>query len=247
MMELIDNIAVVTGAAQGIGEAIALELAKNGADIAAVDLKTELAQGICDEIKSLGRRAIAVSANVANTQDVQNAVDSIVKEFGRIDILVNNAGVNRDAVVWKMTEEQWDTVIDVDLKGCFNFIRAIAPLYKSQASGKIVNIASINGLRGKFGQANYSAAKAGVVGLTKAVARELATFNINCNCVAPGLIETEMVRQMPEDARQKSMEEILIGRFGQPEDIAWVVTFLCSRKARHITGEVIKVDGGQYI
>lgn len=246
-MELIDNIAVVTGAAQGIGEAIALELAKNGADIAAVDLKAELAQGICDEIKSLGRRAIAVSANVANTLDVQNAVDSIVREFGRIDILVNNAGVNRDAVVWKMTEEQWDTVIDVDLKGCFNFIRAIAPLYKSQASGKIVNIASINGLRGKFGQANYSAAKAGVVGLTKAVARELAKFNVNCNCIAPGLIETEMVRQMPEDARQKSMEEILIGRFGQPEDIAWVVTFLCSRKARHITGEVIKVDGGQYI
>lgn len=246
-MELIDNIAVVTGAAQGIGEAIALELAKNGADIAAVDLKAELAQGICAEIKSLGRRAIAVSANVANTLDVQNAVDSIVREFGRIDILVNNAGVNRDAVVWKMTEEQWDTVIDVDLKGCFNFIRAIAPLYKSQASGKIVNIASINGLRGKFGQANYSAAKAGVVGLTKAVARELAKFNVNCNCIAPGLIETEMVRQMPEDARQKSMEEILIGRFGQPEDIAWVVTFLCSRKARHITGEVIKVDGGQYI
>ena len=245
MMELEDKIAIVTGAAQGIGAAIALDLARNGAHIAIVDRVS--AHAICDEIAKLGRRAIASSADVANTQDVQTTVNAIVKEFGRVDILVNNAGINRDAVVWKMTEEQWDAVLDVDLKGCFNFVRAVAPLFNEQASGKIVNIASINGLRGKFGQVNYSAAKAGVVGLTKAVARELAKFNVNCNCVAPGLIETEMVRQMPDDARQKSLDEILIGRFGQAEDIAWCVTFLCSERARHITGEVIKVDGGQYI
>jgi 3-oxoacyl-[acyl-carrier protein] reductase len=245
MMELEDKIAIVTGGAQGIGAAIALDLAQNGAHIAIVDRIP--ANAICDDIAKLGRRAIALSADVANTQDVQTTVNAIVKEFGRVDILVNNAGINRDAVVWKMTEEQWDAVLDVDLKGCFNFVRAVAPLFKDQASGKIVNIASINGLRGKFGQVNYSAAKAGVVGLTKAVARELAKSNVNCNCVAPGLIETEMVRQMPDDARQKSLDEILIGRFGQPEDIAWCVTFLCSERARHITGEVIKVDGGQYI
>ncbi len=246
-MELEGKVAIVTGAALGIGSAIALDLAKNGANVAVVDLKYEEARAMCDRIVAAGRRGLALSANVASAADVQQSVDAVVKEFGRVDILVNNAGINRDAVIWKMTEAQWDDVLAVDLKGTFNFIRAVAPRFKDQASGKIVNIASINGLRGKFGQANYSAAKAGVIGLTKAVARELAKYNVNCNAVAPGAIETEMVRQMPDDARQKSLEEILLGRFGKPEDIAWVVSFLCSEKARHITGEVIKVDGGQYI
>lgn len=246
-MELEGKVAIVTGAALGIGSAIALDLAKNGADVAVVDLKYEQARAVCDRIVAAGRRGLALSANVAIAADAQQGVDAIVKELGRVDILVNNAGINRDAVIWKMTEAQWDDVVAVDLKGTFNFIRAVAPRFKDQASGKIVNIASINGLRGKFGQANYSAAKAGVIGLTKAVARELAKYNVNCNAVAPGAIETEMIKQMPEDARQKSLEEILLGRFGTPEDIAWVVSFLCSDKARHITGQVIQVDGGQHI
>lgn len=246
-MELENKVAIVTGAGRGIGQAIALDLAKHGADVVVVDVNADDARAVCEQITALGRRAIARTTNVANFDAVHKCVETVTQNLGRIDILVNNAGINRDTVIWKMTEQQWDDVLAVDLKGCFNFVHAVAPLFKAQNGGKIVNIASINGLRGKFGQVNYSAAKAGVVGLTKAVARELAKFGVNCNCVAPGLIETEMVRQMPPDARQKSLDEILIGRFGQPEDIAWTVTFLCSERARHITGQVIKVDGGQYI
>jgi 3-oxoacyl-[acyl-carrier protein] reductase len=146
-----------------------------------------------------------------------------------------------------MSEEQWDEVIAVDLKGVFNYIRAVAPIFKAQSSGKIVNITSINGLRGKFGQANYSAAKGGVVALTKTVARELGRFNVNVNAVAPGLVETEMMRNAPESVREAALQEILLGRLGQPEDIAAAVTFLCSPRARHITGQVFAVDGGQYL
>ena len=190
---------------------------------------------------------LAVRADVSIFKDAQAMVDTVVKEFGKIDILINNAGVNRDAVIWKMSEEQWDEALDINLKGYFNYIRAVAPLFKAQGSGKIVNVTSINGLRGKFGQANYSAAKAGIIGLTKTVARELARSNVNCNAVAPGLIETDMIRQAPEDVRQKAIAEIVLGRIGMPEEVASVVTFLCTEKARHVTGEVIKVDGGQYI
>jgi 3-oxoacyl-[acyl-carrier protein] reductase len=169
------------------------------------------------------------------------------EKFGRLDILVNNAGVNRDGVVWKMTESQWDEVLDTNLKGYFNYIRAAAPVFKEQGSGKIVNITSINGLRGKFGQSNYSAAKAGIIGLTKAVARELGKFSVNVNAVAPGLIETDMMKEAPQDVKDKALAEIVLGRLGAPEEVAHTVTFLCSDYARHITGEVIKVDGGQYI
>ena len=204
-------------------------------------------QEICDQINAMGRRGLPVRADVANFDDAQGMVASVVKEFGRVDILVNNAGVNRDAVIWKMTEQQWDEALDINLKGYFNYIRAVAPLFKEQGGGKIVNITSINGLRGKFGQANYAAAKAGIIGLTKTVARELAKFNVNCNAVAPGLIETDMVKQAPEEVRQKAIAEIVLGRIGMPEEVATVVTFLCTEKARHVTGEVIKVDGGQYI
>jgi 3-oxoacyl-[acyl-carrier protein] reductase len=173
--------------------------------------------------------------------------DTVVKEFGGLDILINNAGVNRDGVIWKMEEEQWDEVIAIDLKGTFNYIRAAAPIFKEQGSGKIVNVTSINGLRGKFGQSNYTAAKGGVNALTKTVARELGRSNVNVNAVAPGLIETEMVKQAPEKVREMALSEILLGRLGQPEEVAWVVTFLCSEQARLITGEVITVDGGQYL
>jgi 3-oxoacyl-[acyl-carrier protein] reductase len=174
-------------------------------------------------------------------------VDSVVEEFGKLDILVNNAGINWDGVIWKMSEEQWDKVIDINLKGYFNYVRAVAPLFREQKSGKIVNVTSINGLRGKFGQANYSASKAGIIGLTKTVARELGKYGVNVNAVAPGLIETDMMKQASEEVRKMAIEEIVLKRIGHPEEVANVVAFLCSEMARHITGEVIKVDGGQYI
>ncbi len=247
-MELDGKNAIVTGAGHGIGSAIAIDLAKNGANVAIIDRKHDAeTDALCSEIVAMGRRALFICADVANFKDAQQAVDKVAREFGSVDILVNNAGVNRDAVIWKITEEQWDDVIAINLKGYFNYIRAVAPLFKEQGSGKIVNVASINGMRGKFGQSNYSAAKAGIIGLTKTVARELAKSNVNCNVVAPGMIETEMMRAVPEEVKQKALAEIMLGRMGQPEDIAWLVTFLCSEKSRHITGEVIKVDGGQYI
>jgi 3-oxoacyl-[acyl-carrier protein] reductase len=155
--------------------------------------------------------------------------------------------MNWDGVVWKMTEEQWDAVINVDLKGTFNFIRAAAPVFKEQKSGKIINITSINAMRGRFGQSNYAAAKAGTIGLTKTVAKELGRSKVNVNAVAPGLIETEMIKNMPDDFKQSSLSETVFNSLGKPEDVAYLVSFLCSEKARHITGEVIKVDGGQYI
>ncbi len=246
-MDLAGKVAIVTGGGSGIGSAIALDLAKNGADVAIVDLKPDAANAICAEIIKMGRRSLVVSANVADFQDAHGMVAQVVKELGRVDILVNNAGVNRDAVIWKMTEEQWDDSLAINLKGCFNYIHAVAPLFREQNSGKIVNVTSINGIRGKFGQANYTAAKAGIIGLTKTVARELAKSNVNCNAVAPGLIETDMMKALPEEAKQKAMAEIVLGRMGKPEEVAWLVTFLSSEKSRHITGEVIKVDGGQYI
>ena len=247
-MELEGKVAIVTGASLGIGSACALDLAKNGANVAINYRKHDAeAKAICEQINAMGRKGLPVRADVSNFQDAQGMIDTVVKEFGHIDILINNAGVNRDAVIWKMTEEQWDETLDINLKGYFNYIRAVAPLFKGQKGGKIVNITSINGMRGKFGQSNYSAAKAGIIGLTKTVARELARSNVNCNAIAPGLIETEMMKQAPEDVKQKALAEIVLGRMGAPEEVATVVTFLCSEKARHITGEVIKVDGGQYI
>lgn len=247
-MELDGKVAIVTGASLGIGSACALDLARNGASVAINYRKHDAeANAICSQIRAMGRRALAVRADVASFADAQAMTAAVLKEFGRIDILVNNAGVNRDAVIWKMTEEQWDEALNINLKGYFNYIRSVAPIFKEQGSGKIVNVTSINGLRGKFGQANYTAAKAGIIGLTKTVARELAKANVNCNAVAPGLIETDMVKQAPEEVRQKALAEIVLGRMGTPEEVAWVVTFLCTERARHITGEVIKVDGGQYI
>jgi 3-oxoacyl-[acyl-carrier protein] reductase len=247
-MDLTGKNAIVTGASLGIGSAIALDLAKNGANVAINYRKHDTeANALCDEIRKLGCKALAVKADVASFKDAQAMVDTVVKGFGRVDILVNNAGVNRDAVIWKMTEEQWDETLDINLKGYFNYIRAVAPLFKEQGSGKIVNITSINGMRGKFGQSNYCAAKAGIIGLTKTVARELAKYNVNCNAVAPGLIETEMMKAAPDEVKQKALAEIILGRLGMPEEVASVVTFLCTEKARHVTGEVLKVDGGQYL
>jgi len=247
-MDLSGKAALVTGGSMGIGRAIALDLAANGADVALTYRRhPDEAQAVLAAIQALDRRGLVIQADVASFAEAQRAVETVVQAFGRLDILVNNAGLNRDAVVWKMSEEQWDEVIATDLKGCFNYIHAAAPIFKEQGCGKIVTITSINGLRGKFGQSNYSAAKAGVIGLTKSVARELGRYNVNVNAVAPGLIETDMVRQAPQQVRDMALAEIVLGRLGTPEEVAYVVTFLCSDKARHITGEVIQVDGGQYI
>jgi len=247
-MDLQGKVAIVTGGSMGIGHAIALDLAAHGADVAINYRKhADEANAVVAEIEKVGRRGLAVQSDVASFADAQRMVDTVREKFGRLDILVNNAGINRDGVVWKMTESQWDEVLDTNLKGYFNYIRAAAPVFKEQGSGKIVNITSINGLRGKFGQSNYSAAKAGIVGLTKAVARELGKFSVNVNAVAPGLIETDMMKEAPQDVKDKALAEIVLGRLGAPEEVAHVVAFLCSDYARHITGEVIKVDGGQYI
>ena len=252
-MELEGKVAIVTGGTRGIGRAIALDLAANGADVALNYRKSQdLAAELAGTIRRMGRRALVVQADVAGFDDAQAMVKQVLDEFGRLDILINNAGMNWDGVVWKMTEEQWDRVIEVDLKGTFNYTRAATPIFREAGArgytgGKIVNITSINGLRGKFGQTNYSAAKAGVIGFTKACARDLGRYGVNVNAVAPGLIETEMVKAAPEKVREMALAEIVLGRLGLPEEVAYVVTFLCTEKARHITGQVIQVDGGQYI
>lgn len=249
-MLLEDKFAIVTGGSQGIGAAAALELAREGAGVCLTYRKHgEEADRYAEQIRAMGRQAVAVKCDISSFEEAESVVKAAVDAFGRIDILVNNAGMNWDGVSWKMSEEQWDRVLEVNLKGYFNFVRHVAPLFKEQKYGKIINITSINGLRGKFGQSNYSASKAGIVGLTKALAKELGAFNVNVNAVAPGLIETAMLKT--SDARDKiidmAMAEIVLKRVGQPEDLANVVAFLASDKARHITGEVIKVDGGQYI
>ncbi len=242
--------AIVTGGSQGIGTATSIELAREGANVCLTYRSHEKeAEQVRDEIIKMGRKAICVKCDISSFQQAEEVVKAALEAFGRVDILVNNAGMNWDGVSWKMSEEQWDRVIEVNLKGYFNFVRHVAPHLKSQAYGKIINVTSINGLRGKFGQTNYSASKAGIIGYTKALAKELGAFNVNVNAVAPGLIETAMLRE--SDARDKIIDmalgEMVLKRIGQPEDLANVIAFLASDKARHITGEVIKVDGGQYI
>ncbi len=247
-MTLENKKAIVTGGSLGIGAAIARELARQGANVAINYRKhdTEAKQVVAD-IEGMGRKGLAIKADVASFADAERMVAEVKETFGGLDILVNNAGINRDSVIWKMTEEQWDQVIDINLKGYFNYIRAAVGVLREQKSGKIVNVTSINGLRGKFGQTNYSASKAGIIGLTKALARELGRSSVNVNAVAPGLIETDMMKDAPQNVLDAALAEIVLGRMGQPEEVASVVAFLCSEAARHITGEVIQVDGGQYI
>jgi 3-oxoacyl-[acyl-carrier protein] reductase len=240
--------AVVTGGSRGIGMAVALDLAAEGANVALNYRKSAAeAEQVVNKIKDLGREAVAIRADVSSFSEAQEMIDTVVEQFGSLDILVNNAGINWDGVIWKMSEEQWDAVIEIDLKGAFNYCRAVAPIFREQKYGKIVNITSINGMRGKFGQTNYSAAKAGVIGFTKALARELGRHNINVNAVAPGFILTDMYEAMSEEVKQAALAEIVLGRAGKPVEVAWVVSFLCSEKARHISGECIQVSGGQYI
>jgi 3-oxoacyl-[acyl-carrier protein] reductase len=247
-MDLSGKKAIVTGGSLGIGTAVCLELARCGADVAFTYRRHEdEAKKLAAEIESLDRRALPCKVDVSSFEEVGRMVEEVMGTFGGVDILVNNAGINQDGVVWKMDEQKWDLVLDVNLKGYFNFIRHVAPHFKGQKAGKIVNVTSINGLRGKFGQSNYSASKAGIIGLTKAVARELGAFGVNVNAVAPGLIETDMMRDAPESVKEAALAEIVLKRLGQPEEVAHVVAFLASELSRHVTGEVIQVSGGQYI
>jgi len=242
--------AIVTGGSQGIGTATSLMLAEEGANVCLTYRKhKEEADDVAKQIEAMGRKALSVKCDISSFSEAETVVKTAVDAFGGIDILVNNAGMNWDGVCWKMAEAQWDRVLEVNLKGYFNFTRHVAPLFKEQKHGRLINVTSINGLRGKFGQSNYSASKAGIIGYTKAVAKELGAFGVTVNAVAPGLIETAMLKK--SEARDKiinmAMAEIVMKRVGQPEDLANVIAFLASDKARHITGEVIKVDGGQYI
>ena len=239
---------IVTGGSLGIGRAIALGLAREGANVA-VNYRRhdDEAKAVVAEIEGMGRKGVAVKADVSSYADAEAMVERVQEAFSRYDILVCNAGITWDGVIWKMTEEQWDSVINVNLKGYFNYNKTAALHFKDQKYGKIVNISSINGMRGKFAQANYAAAKGGEIAMTKSLAKELGRASINVNCVAPGMVETEMAANIPEEFLQKARDETVLGRIAKPEEVAYVISFLCSERARHITGEVIKVDGGQYI
>ncbi|MBU1027388.1 MAG: 3-oxoacyl-[acyl-carrier-protein] reductase [Candidatus Margulisbacteria bacterium] len=245
-MILADKTALVTGAAQGIGKAIAITLAKAGALVIVSDINNGLSQKTVEEIESLGGKANPLRMDVANLTEVEaEIVANFVKgPYGKIDILVNNAGITKDTLLLRMKKEDWDAVININLTGTFNLCKAIAPLMMKQRSGKIINIASIVGEMGNAGQVNYAASKAGVIGLTKTLARELATRGITVNAIAPGFIQTAMTDKIPEDIKKKMLEQIPLGKLGQPEDIAEAVLFLASPAADYITGQVINVNGG---
>ena len=240
--------AIVTGGSLGIGAAVALGLAKEGCNVAVNYRKHDTeANEVVKQIEKLGSKGLAVKADVSSYDDAMKMVETVQKAFGRFDILVCNAGITWDGVIWKMTEEQWDAVINVNLKGYFNYNKMAALHFKDQKYGKIVNISSINGIRGKFAQANYAASKGGEIAMTKSLAKELGKFNVNVNAVAPGMVLTEMMEKIPPEFKNAALAETVVGRFATPEDVAHLVCFLCSDRSRHITGEVIKIDGGQYI
>ena len=247
-LDLAGKNAIVTGGSLGIGTAIALKLAEDGANVAINYRRHDAeAKEVARQIEEMGRKAVVVKADVSSYQDAEGMFEKVLMEFGRLDILVCNAGITRDRVIWRMSESEWDQVISVNLKGYFNYNKLAAAHFKNNRYGKIVNITSINGLRGKFGQTNYSASKGGIIALTKSLAKEMGKFNVNVNAVAPGMVMTEMARKIPAQFLNKAIDETVLGRVADPEDIANVVSFLCTDRARHITGETIKVDGGQYI
>jgi len=238
------KVALVTGGARGIGKAICQRLADEGAKLAIVDIMLDIAQETANEFKSKGVEAAAFAADVSKVDSANETVDAVMKEFGKIDILVNNAGITRDTLMMRMTEQDWDLVIAVNLKGTFNFTKAVCrPMMKAR-TGKIVNVASVVGRMGNAGQANYSASKAGVIGLTKTTAKEFASRNIQANAVAPGYIQTDMTGKLSDAATEAFMTVIPMKRGGTPEDVANVVYFLCSDDSSYVTGQVINIDGG---
>ena len=242
-MSLNGKTALVTGASRGIGRAIALRLAEDGANVAVIYAgSADKAEAVVNEITALGVNAKAYRCNVADSAAVNETVKAVTNDLGKIDILVNNAGITRDGLMLRMKDEDFDAVLDTNLKGAFNMIRACYSGFIRKKSGRIINISSVSGLMGNAGQANYSASKAGVIGLTKSVARELASRGVTCNAVAPGFIQTDMTENLGDN--NPLLNSIPLGRMGKPEDIAAAVAFLASDSAAYITGEVLKVDGG---
>lgn len=246
-MSLAGKIALVTGAAQGIGRDIALALANDGADVAICDVNLDTAQKTAGDIEAKGRKSLALKANVAASADVTAMIDQVVEKFGRIDILVNNAGITRDGLILRMKDEDWDLVLSINLKGSFLCTKAALKYMSKQRAGTIINIASIVGAMGNAGQANYVASKAGLIGLTKTIAREYANRGITANAVAPGFIDTAMTQALSENVRQELAKQIPMGKLGTPEDVANAVRFLASPWASYITGQVIHVNGGMYM
>ncbi len=246
-MSLTGKIAVVTGSAQGIGQAIAITLAQDGADVVVADLDANRCEETVARVQQLGRKAMAVSVNVGDWDQVKAMMGQVVKEWERIDILVNNAGITRDGLLLRMKEEDWQSVLQVNLTGTFFCVKAVVPTMSRQRSGRIVNIASIVGAIGNIGQANYAASKAAVIGLTKTVAREYASRNVTVNAVAPGFIDTAMTQDLSADTKEALLKQIPLNRLGQSSDIADAVSFLCSEKAGYITGHVLHVNGGMHM
>ena len=246
-MSLTGKIALVTGAAQGIGRDIALALATDGADVAICDVNLEAAQKTAGDIEGKGRKSLAIKANVAASADVTAMIDQVVEKFGRIDILVNNAGITRDGLILRMKDEDWDLVMSINLKGSFLCTKAALKYMSKQRGGTIINIASIVGAMGNAGQANYVASKAGLIGLTKTIAREYANRGITANAVAPGFIDTAMTQGLSDTVKTELSKQIPMGKLGTPEDVANAVRFLASPWAQYITGQVIHVNGGMYM
>jgi len=244
MNELANQIAVVTGAGRGIGQAIALRLAASGADVVAVDLKTEFCAETVQKVQALGRKAWAVGANVAEAASTDAAVEQILKDPGRVDILVNNAGITRDGLLMRMSEADWDAVLNVNLKGAFLFTKALTRVFLKQRSGRIINIASVIGLMGNAGQCNYAASKAGLIGFTKSCAKEIASRGVTVNAIAPGFIQSAMTDKLSQEQKDAITGRIPLASLGTADDVANAVWFFALPASRYITGQVLPVDGG---
>ena len=241
------RVSIVTGASQGIGETIAAELAGEGARVILVDIQKDKLEAVAGRIRESGGKAACHEADVSRLEDATRVVEAVLRDFGRIDHLVNNAGITRDNLLLRMKEEEWDAVIGVNLKGCWNFSKAVIKSMVTGRYGRIVNIASVVGLVGNPGQANYAASKAGVMGFSRALAREVASRGITVNCVAPGYIATAMTDKLSEEVKKAFMDSIPLKRFGLPNEVAFAVKFLLSEEAAYITGQVINVNGGMYM
>lgn len=246
-MRLQDKVAIITGGAQGIGKSIAVALAKEGANLVIVDVNLEKAEETAKEIEAMGRKSIALKVDVSNSSETEEMVATTIEKLGSLDVLVNNAGITRDALLMRMKEEDWDLVMKVNLKGPFNCTKAAVKVMTKQRSGSIINIASIVGLMGNAGQANYSASKGGLIALTKTTAREVASRGVTCNAVAPGFIDTAMTEVLSDSVKKSLTDQIPMGKLGSPDDIAESVLFLASDSASYITGHVISVNGGMYM